>query len=99
MNDGFWHAKLASLSVMLLAFAIACARAHDHEHSWYESLRGGRGPRCDGGDAKRLDAGWDSKDGRYRVRIDGEWVDVPNDADGLALLPLVIRRHVALPAF
>jgi DNA-binding MarR family transcriptional regulator len=53
----------------------------------------------DGSDAKRLgDADWDSNDGHYRVRIDGEWVDVPNGScrgwteprrphDGLALLP------------
>ena len=31
--------------------------------------------------AKRVDAAdWESKDGHYRVRIDGEWVDVPSEA-------------------
>ena len=59
--------------------------AHDHEHpelnSWYESLHSGKGPCCDGSDAKRVDdVDWESKDGHYRVRIDGEWVDVPNEA-------------------
>jgi hypothetical protein len=85
MNDDFWHAKLAFFSVMLLIFAIGCARAHDHEHpelnSWYESLHSGKGPCCDGSDAKRVDdADWDTREGHYRVRIDGEWVDVPNEA-------------------
>jgi hypothetical protein len=39
------------------------------------------GPCCDGSDTKRVDdADWEAKDGHYRVRIDGEWVDVPNEA-------------------
>ncbi len=85
MNDDFWPAKLAIFSVMLLVFAIGCARAHDHKHpelnSWYESLHSGKGPCCDGSDAKRVDdADWDTREGHYRVRIDGEWVDVPNEA-------------------
>ena len=64
---------------------IGHARAHDHQHpelnSWYESLYSGKGPCCDGSDAKRVDdADWETKDGHYRVRLDGEWVDVPNEA-------------------
>jgi hypothetical protein len=85
MNDDFWHARLAICSVVLLVFATGCARAHDREHtelnSWYESLHSGKGPCCDGSDATRVDdADWDTREGHYRVRIDGEWVDVPNDA-------------------
>ena len=26
------------------------------------------------------DVDWESKDGRYRVRLEGQWVDVPEDA-------------------
>jgi hypothetical protein len=85
MNHGVWNTKLAILSAMLLVVAIGGARAHDHDHpelnSWYESLHSGKGPCCDGSDAKRVDdADWDTQDGHYRVRIDGEWVDVPNEA-------------------
>ena len=70
---------------MLPFFTISGAHDHDHENpelnSWYESLRSGKGPCCDGSDAKRVDdADWESKDGHYRVRIDGEWVDVPREA-------------------
>jgi hypothetical protein len=37
-----------------------------------------RDPCCDGTDAERVDdADWETKDGQYRVRINGEWVDVP----------------------
>jgi hypothetical protein len=44
-------------------------------------LRFHRYPCCDGSDAKRVDAGdLESKDGHYRMRIDGAWVDVPKEA-------------------
>jgi hypothetical protein len=26
------------------------------------------------------DVDWDTKDGHYRVRLEGEWIDVPEDA-------------------
>jgi len=85
MNNHFRHAMLVVFTVMLPIAAISHARAHDYQHpelnSWYESLHSGKGPCCDGSDAKRVDdADWETKDGHYRVRIDGEWVDVPNDA-------------------
>ena len=81
MNYGVWHTKLAILSAMLLVVAIGGARAHAELNSWYESLHSGKGPCCDGSDAKRVDdADWDTQDGHYRVRIDGECVDVPNEA-------------------
>ena len=85
MNNHFWHATLVLFTVMLSISTIGHARAHDHQHpelnSWYESLYSGKGPCCDGSDAERVDdADWETKDGHYRVRIDGEWVDVPNDA-------------------
>jgi hypothetical protein len=86
MNDSsWWHATLVSLAVILPMSTMGHARAHDHEHpelnGWYESLHTGKGPCCDGSDAKRVDdADWETKDGHYRVRIDSEWVDVPNEA-------------------
>jgi hypothetical protein len=85
MNNHIWHATLVVFTVMLPISKIGHARAHDYQHpelnSWYESLHSGKGPCCDGNDAKRIDdADWETNDGHYRVRIDGEWVDVPNDA-------------------
>ena len=85
MNGDSWYGKLAVLSVMLVVFATSGVRAHDHEHpelnSWYESLHSGKGPCCDGSDATRVDdANWDTQNGHYRVRVDGEWIDVPNEA-------------------
>jgi hypothetical protein len=85
MNNQIWHATLVVFTVMLPISTIGYARAHDYQYpelnSWYESLHSGKGPCCDGSDAKRIDdADWEINDGHYRVRIDGEWVDVPNDA-------------------
>jgi hypothetical protein len=83
--SSWWFAVLVSLAVILPMSKIDHARAHDHEHpelnGWYASLHSGKGPCCDGSDARRVDdADWETKDSHYRVRIDGEWVDVPNEA-------------------
>jgi hypothetical protein len=77
------YATLVIFAVMLSTATIAHAHdlARPELNGWYESLRSGKGPCCDGSDAKRVDdADWESRDGHYRVRIDGEWVDVPREA-------------------
>jgi hypothetical protein len=48
---------------------------------WFDSLRSGKGPCCSDADGSAVsDVDWESKDGHYRVRLDGEWLDVPEDA-------------------
>jgi hypothetical protein len=60
--------------------------AHDYEKPglapWFMSLHSKRGmPCCDGKDAVHLsDVDWQSHDGHYQVRLNGKWVDVPDDA-------------------
>ncbi|WFU45130.1 hypothetical protein QA640_26090 [Bradyrhizobium sp. CB82] len=59
--------------------------AHDAAHpeldSWYESLRSGKGQCCSDADRFALsDVDWETRDGHYRVRIAGEWWDVPDEA-------------------
>ena len=50
-------------------------------HGWFEGLRSGKGPCCSDADGRALsDVDWESKDGHYRVYIDGEWWDVPDEA-------------------
>jgi hypothetical protein len=85
MNNRCWHATPAVFVAIVSISAIGWVHAHDYQHpelnSWYESLHSGKGPCCSNADVKRLDdADWETKDGHYRVRIDGEWVDVPNEA-------------------
>ena len=48
---------------------------------WFDSLKSGKGPCCSDADGSAVsDVDWESKDGHYRVRLDGEWIDVPEDA-------------------
>lgn len=48
---------------------------------WFDSLRSGRGPCCSDADGSAVsDVDWDSDRGHYRVRIEGVWIDVPEDA-------------------
>jgi hypothetical protein len=49
--------------------------------SWFDSLKSGKGPCCSDADGSAVsDVDWESKDGRYRVRLEGQWIDVPEDA-------------------
>ena len=49
--------------------------------AWFEGLRSGKGPCCSDADGTALsDVDWESASGHYRVRIDGEWVNVPDEA-------------------
>lgn len=83
-------ATLAAAALLGLAIdrLATPARSHDHNRpgldNWYPTLRSPAGaPCCDGPkvDAVHLaDVDWESRDGRYRVRIDGQWVDVPPGA-------------------
>ena len=44
-------------------------------------LRSGKGPCCSDADGSAVaDVDWESKDGHYRVRLEGQWIDVPDDA-------------------
>jgi len=48
---------------------------------WFDSLRSGKGPCCSDADGTTLsDVDWETKDGHYRVRIEGQWWDVPDEA-------------------
>jgi hypothetical protein len=65
---------------------MSVAYAHDHNRpdldNWFLGLQSkGNAPCCDGSEAMRLDdVDWESRDGHYRVRLEGEWVDVPDNA-------------------
>jgi hypothetical protein len=49
--------------------------------AWFDSLRSGKGPCCSDADGSAVsDVDWESNAGHYRVRLDGVWVDVPDEA-------------------
>ena len=48
---------------------------------WFDSLKSGKGPCCSDADGFAVsDPDGESKNGHYLVRIDNEWVEVPDDA-------------------
>ena len=48
---------------------------------WFDSLRSHLGPCCSDADGVTIaDPDWESHQGHYRVRLDGQWIDVPDDA-------------------
>jgi hypothetical protein len=73
---------LPLLILALGATAVAHDNRHPELHNWFMGLKSkGKMACCDGSEATRLeDADWEAKDGHYRVRLNGEWVDVPDHA-------------------
>jgi hypothetical protein len=78
--------------IVALLFVVAASPllAHDRGqfakltpemNAWFDALKSGRGPCCSHADGTVVsDIDWDTKDGHYRVRLDSEWIDVPDDA-------------------
>jgi hypothetical protein len=57
------------------------ANANPELKAWFEGLKSGKGPCCSDSDGTAVsDVDWQSHGGHYRVRLDGEWVDVPDEA-------------------
>lgn len=73
--------------VSIAAAQLAQARDPDGRYAnsplkeWFDGLRSGKGPCCSDADGSAVsDVDWESKDGHYRVRLDGAWIDVPDEA-------------------
>ena len=77
-------------AVLMLALASDLGQARDRGQfansnpelkAWFESLKSGKGPCCSDADGTAVsDVDWESERGHYRVRLDGEWVEVPDEA-------------------
>lgn len=77
-------------AALLIALAAPPAQARDRGQyansspemkAWFDGLRSGKGPCCSDADGSAVsDVDWESKGGHYRVRIEGEWLDVPDEA-------------------
>ena len=107
MSKRWIASAVAMIAIAVIALFIGKADAHDHSRpfldGWYSGLKSGKGPCCGGPtiDAKTLDGpDWErTSDGHYRVRIEGQWWDVPDEAvlsepnkDGRTLVWPVYRR-------
>ena len=73
---------LASMIVALPSLARDDGRyANSPLKAWFDQLASGKGLCCsfaDGVSVRNVD--WDTHDGHYRVRLSGEWIDVPDTA-------------------
>ncbi len=48
---------------------------------WFDSLVSKKGMCCSFADGKSVeDVDWDVQDGHYRVRLNSQWISVPDDA-------------------
>jgi hypothetical protein len=83
--------KLLGATVALIAsatvFAGSATARDDGRYAdsalkpWFDSLRSAKGLCCSDADGSVVsDVDWESKDGHYRVRLEGQWIDVPDDA-------------------
>ncbi|CCD92753.1 conserved hypothetical protein [Bradyrhizobium sp. ORS 375] len=100
-----------SAAALVLGFAVhsplvpgAMARDLDGRYAnsplkgWFEKLRSGKGPCCSDADGTALsDIDWEMKDGRYRVRIEGIWWPVPDEA--VVTEPNRIGRTMVWPVY
>lgn len=87
---GMW---LVPMTLLILALTVWAAHARDDGRyaqsplkGWFDQLKSGKGLCCSDADGTALsDVDWESRDGRYRVRIPDnqgklEWFDVPDEA-------------------
>jgi hypothetical protein len=84
--------KTAPLTIGLALLALTSHLGHARDRgqygnanpelkAWFEGLKSGKGPCCSDADGTAVsDVDWQSAGGHYRVRLDGEWVDVPDEA-------------------
>lgn len=78
---------LAALIALLFSFNISPARDLDGRYAgsplkeWFNHLASGKGLCCSDADGTALsDVDWETKDGHYRVRLEDQWWNVPDDA-------------------
>ena len=77
---------LVALCAILITPALALddgrwANSSPELKQWFDKLHSKKGNCCSDADGTALsDVDWESKDGKYRVRLDGKWYDVPEDA-------------------
>src|SRR5207253_4894122 len=92
MTRDDWRAVGIAVFIFILVFGLsiiaAPARDLDGRYAasplkpWFESLQSKRGVACcaDADGNVLLDSDWKSSGGHYAVRIEGEWIAVPDEA-------------------
>jgi hypothetical protein len=81
---------LGAAAALMVALASHLSHARDRGQyansspelkAWFDGLRSGKGPCCSDADGSAVsDVDWESDGGHYRVRLQGQWIEVPDDA-------------------
>ena len=80
---------VAAIALCITMFAANDVSARDPDgryansplKHWFDQLASGKGLCCSFADGFSVqDVDWDTQDGSYRVRLQGEWVVVPDEA-------------------
>jgi hypothetical protein len=73
--------RIVLISLLLSSPALAHDPGHPELDEWFNRLQSGRGLCCSFTDGFAVsDVDWESKGGHYRVRLENNWIDVPDDA-------------------
>jgi len=73
--------RIVPIFLLLCTPALAHDPSHPELNEWFDRLASGKGLCCSFADGFVVsDVDWESKDGHYRVRLEGRWIDVPDDA-------------------
>jgi hypothetical protein len=106
-RQGRWRLIAPPLVIaMLLSIALLrSVSARDHGQfassspelkAWFDSLRSGKGPCCSDADGSAVsDVDWESNAGHYKVRLEGAWFDVPDEA--VITVPNRVGRTMVWP--
>ena len=94
---------ISAACILALASPILSAHARDdgrHANSplkaWFDQLKSGKGPCCSDADGTAvIDVDWETRDGHYRVRLDNQWIDVPDEA--VITVPNRVGRTMVWP--
>lgn len=92
---------LVSVSLLCVAAALArddgrYANTNPEMKKWFDGLASGRGPCCSDADGFAIsDVDWESSNGHYRVRLEGRWYEVPDDA--VITVPNKVGRTMVWP--
>jgi hypothetical protein len=74
------------------------ANSNPELRAWFEGLKSGKGPCCSDADGSAVsDVDWESSGGHYRVRLEGEWIVVPDDA--VITTPNRVGRTMVWPMY
>ena len=69
------------MRIVLILLLLCTPPGHPELDEWFNRLASGRGLCCSFADGFAVsDVDWESKDGHYRVRLENNWIDVPDNA-------------------